>query len=53
MTTSASARPPSRPCPRERRHWSRAALRHFIRGLSYGTGLTLAGLAGYWIRPML
>ncbi|WP_226652241.1 hypothetical protein [Streptomyces hydrogenans] len=27
--------------------------RHFVRGLSYGTGLTLAGLLGYWIQQML
>ncbi|MFI8917163.1 hypothetical protein ACIGW4_36915 [Streptomyces sp. NPDC053513] len=39
--------------PRRRRGRARAALRHFIHGLSYGTGLTTAGLLGYWIQQML
>ncbi|MFC7979796.1 hypothetical protein ACFUT3_31745 [Streptomyces cinereoruber] len=39
--------------PRLRRRRDRAVLRHFVRGLSYGTGLTAAGLLGYWIQQIL
>ncbi|MFB8040256.1 hypothetical protein ACFC8F_03015 [Streptomyces hydrogenans] len=52
MTASTPVPRPSRSKPRRRRH-SLAAMRHFVRGLSYGTGLTLAGLLGYWIQQML
>ncbi|MEU9298709.1 hypothetical protein [Streptomyces sp. NPDC048266] len=31
----------------------RTALDHFVRGLSYGTGLTVASLLGYWLQQML
>ncbi|MDV9192293.1 hypothetical protein R6L23_29500 [Streptomyces sp. SR27] len=48
MTTPA---PP--PGPRRRQRWSRTALRHFVRGLSYGTGLSITGLLGYWIQQLL
>ncbi|MFE5514038.1 hypothetical protein ACFQ9J_26255 [Streptomyces sp. NPDC056529] len=54
MTTPTPAPgTPPRPHPRPRRRRGRAALLHFARGLSYGTGLTAAGLLGYWIQQML
>ncbi|NYV76591.1 hypothetical protein [Streptomyces sp. UH6] len=51
--TSPTPAPGTPPRPRQRRRRGRAALRHFVRGLSYGTGLTAAGLLGYWIQQML
>ncbi|MFD3534187.1 hypothetical protein [Streptomyces sp. NPDC058664] len=51
MTTHTPAPSPAHPRPRRRR--GHTAFRHFIRGLSYGTGLTLTGLLGYWIQQML
>ncbi|MFE3074237.1 hypothetical protein [Streptomyces sp. NPDC059247] len=38
---------------RRRRRRDHTPVRHFVRGLSYGTGLTLAGLLGYWVQQML
>ncbi|WP_329625952.1 hypothetical protein OG357_38610 (plasmid) [Streptomyces sp. NBC_01255] len=51
--TSLSPRSPVRPLLRPRRRRSRAALRHFVRGLSYGTGLSITGLLGYRIQQLL
>ncbi|MFB8101116.1 hypothetical protein ACFUJ0_30540 [Streptomyces sp. NPDC057242] len=36
-----------------RRRRCRSTARHFMRGLSYGTGMTLAGLLGYWFQQLL
>ncbi|WP_432127487.1 hypothetical protein [Streptomyces sp. bgisy082] len=52
MTTPTPA-PGTPRTPRPRRRRGRTALRHFVRGLSYGTGLSAAGLLGYWIQQML
>ncbi|WP_435207035.1 hypothetical protein [Streptomyces sp. bgisy104] len=43
---SANSTPPRR-CRR------RSVARHFVRGLSYGTGLALASLLGYWVQQLL
>ncbi|MER8237382.1 hypothetical protein [Streptomyces sp. NPDC094049] len=47
------ATPTSRTHRSRHRRRSQSAARHFIRGLSYGSGLTVAGLLGYWIQQML
>ncbi|MFB7031553.1 MULTISPECIES: hypothetical protein [unclassified Streptomyces] len=56
---SAAKTPAPRPCrghrtlhPRRQRQ-RRIVFNHFVRGLSYGTGLALAGLFGYWVQQLL
>ncbi|MFE6853772.1 hypothetical protein ACFVDH_23635 [Streptomyces sp. NPDC057674] len=52
--------PPSGPgpvrTPRGLFYWGRrqhrAAAGHFVRGLSYGAGITAASLAGYWFQQL-
>ncbi|MGW2282869.1 hypothetical protein [Streptomyces sp. NPDC001770] len=53
LTVDTPTPAPDHPHPRTRRPRHLAALRHFVHGLSYGTGLTLAGLLGYWIQHLL
>ncbi|MFJ6252628.1 MULTISPECIES: hypothetical protein [unclassified Streptomyces] len=48
----ASSSPSTNDTPPRRRR-RRTVTRHFVRGLSYGTGLTLASLLGYWIQQLL
>ncbi|MFS0698123.1 hypothetical protein [Streptomyces nitrosporeus] len=59
MPTTSTPPPRSDATPRPRRNfnpWSRhqrrATTGHFIRGLSYGTGATLASIAGYWLQQL-
>ncbi|MFB7076447.1 hypothetical protein [Streptomyces sp. NPDC056308] len=52
LTTPPSDRP-SRPLRGWFRRQRRVAAGHFVRGLAYGTGLTAAGLLGYWLQLLL
>ncbi|MFJ4910561.1 hypothetical protein ACIQCR_20285 [Streptomyces sp. NPDC093249] len=45
--------PPDAPRTRRRRRRNHTPIRHCVRGLSYGTGRTLAGLLGCWVQQIL
>ncbi|MFI6416910.1 hypothetical protein ACIBG6_05700 [Streptomyces sp. NPDC050842] len=55
-TQTPPPRPGATPTRRSLLRWGRrqrgAAAGHFVRGLSYGAGITAASAVGYWLQQM-